>query len=684
MPALLDDPTSPTIYRQSGAAPFPDASTPLPASIVAKPVTLRDRTTKATLVPFGSADRVPLSLVEYLCAQMNSEIERGDTYPMTAPFSVEAFGRYWFQNFAAIMVLGDVAEDGQGALWRWEAEGAGWDKLCLGSFYIKPNYPGRSSHVCNAGFVVTDGARNRGVGKLMGECYLEWAPLLGYTYSVFNLVYETNVASCRIWDSLGFKRIGRVPGCGNLKTQPEGHFVDAIIYGRHLGYNKEDADDERRFERIKYYLLTGKYPGDADSAEKNRLRAAVRNYTLVELGDDDDSIKAAAARPPTGISSISTDAGTRRVKLMLGDKEVISDPRQQYEIARQFHRSGGIISNNNNGSNHINKNGGGNSNNDNNAGSHHAGINKTTANVSVKYHWNRIKGTVTDVIENCAECGEKVRKKAQLKSATTVSSSSAATAAGGGGGGGSRIAAPLPAYKAAASPPTIATLSAGGAGGDAQQHPLYASFDGVGAFASSAASDPCSPSAAAASSMAQIGQHASHPAPNGFSPASKTAVIEPDPALPPPLHPPIASSSSSSTTHGPFGHEHHSDYPFQHHRHHQHQEQGGDTQPFFCGADSHPYAHHHQFNQAHDYRPPGTSPPPPQQPAPHDVDAQLAHALAHDLARDDAAVNERGRGEASEQQLGLENEQDYSSMALDPSILEAQPPRPRGERGGLE
>lgn len=29
----------------------------------------------------------------------------------------------------------------------------------------------------------------------------------GYTYSVFNLVYETNVASCRIWDSLGFERI---------------------------------------------------------------------------------------------------------------------------------------------------------------------------------------------------------------------------------------------------------------------------------------------------------------------------------------------------------------------------------------------------------------------------------------------------------------------------------------------
>ncbi len=50
--------------------------------------------------------------------------------------------------------------------------------MCLGSFYIKPNYPGRSSHVCNAGFLVTEKARNRGVGMVLGRQYLEWAPKL--------------------------------------------------------------------------------------------------------------------------------------------------------------------------------------------------------------------------------------------------------------------------------------------------------------------------------------------------------------------------------------------------------------------------------------------------------------------------------------------------------------------------
>ncbi|GME26411.1 putative histone acetyltransferase spt10 protein [Neofusicoccum parvum] len=388
MPAMLDDPASPAIYRRSGEKPHPQPGSPLPASIQPRTLVLRDRTTKASLIPFSAPSQVPLSLMDYLRQQLNREIEKGDTYPMLDAFTLEAFGPYWFQNFGAVMLLGDL-KGGVDDLRRMEEEGCSWEKHCLGSFYIKPNYPGRSSHVCNGGFLVTDGARNRGVGRLMGECYLEWAPLLGYTYSVFNLVYETNVVSCRIWDTLGFKRIGRVPGCGNLATQPEGHFVDAIIYGRHLGYKKEDADDEKRFERIKYYLKTGKYPGDADSAEKNRLRAAVRNYTLVEGGGG-------GGKSCDGGGGVGVGASTADDKLMLGDKEVISEPRMQYEIARQYHRANKET---------------------------HAGINKTTATVSEKYHWNRIKTTVTEVIDNCAECNEKLKKKS-LKSAAAAAAAS--------------------------------------------------------------------------------------------------------------------------------------------------------------------------------------------------------------------------------------------------------------------
>ncbi|KAK4112473.1 histone acetyltransferase-like protein [Canariomyces notabilis] len=238
MPAILDDPAAPTIYRVSGDPPYPDPANPsLPATIVPRHVTLRDRQTVATVVPFASRHQVPESLLRYLSDQFSKEIEGGDTYPMLEPMPYDKFASYWFQNFAGIMLLGHL----EGAADVFE--GKDWSKECLGTFYIKPNYPGRSSHICNAGFIVTDASRNRGVGRLMGETYLEWAPKLGYKYSVFNLVYETNVASCKIWDALGFKRIGRVKGAGNLKSYPD-RLVDAIIYGRDLGDAGGSAGNE--------------------------------------------------------------------------------------------------------------------------------------------------------------------------------------------------------------------------------------------------------------------------------------------------------------------------------------------------------------------------------------------------------------------------------------------------------
>lgn len=177
MPALLEDPLSPLVYRVSGQEPFATAENPqIPSSIFPKTVALRDRVTIATLVPFFSPDDVPKRLLAYLGENLNKEIDGGDTYPMVDKLTVEAFGKYWFGNFGAVMILGDIG--GVEAVSEMEDAGADWNKLCLGSFYVKPNYPGRSSHVCNGGFLVTPAARNKGVGKSMGQCYLEWAPQL--------------------------------------------------------------------------------------------------------------------------------------------------------------------------------------------------------------------------------------------------------------------------------------------------------------------------------------------------------------------------------------------------------------------------------------------------------------------------------------------------------------------------
>ncbi|KHJ34468.1 putative histone acetyltransferase spt10 [Erysiphe necator] len=333
---MLDDPFAPVTHRNSGVAPYPHAQ-----DVFVRHVTLRDHITTASIIPFASQHQVPRSLLLFLTEQFNIEISNGDTYPFSELMTVEQFTAYWFENFGAVMFFGSFSSCDE------LSEERDWPKEVLGTFYIKPNYPGRASHISNAGFFVTPPARNRGVGRLLGEAYVNWAPKLGYTYSVFNLVFETNIASCRIWDSLGFKRIGRIKGAGNLRSYP-GKFIDAIIFGRDLGLENEDIVTEERFEKIKFYLKHGRYPAGADRSEKSRLRSAATHYKF---------------EPDTD-------------KLMLKDKEVISDAQQQYEIARDVHLQ------------------------------QHGGINKTTAIINEKYHWVRIKETVSQVIRNCAYCKE--------------------------------------------------------------------------------------------------------------------------------------------------------------------------------------------------------------------------------------------------------------------------------------
>lgn len=221
--------------------------------------------TYATVFPVFHHDHVPLGLLARMCDEFNDEIERGQTYPLYDPLTMEEFLSYWMGEFTAIMLAGRL-EDFKAAAAQRTADQAAthpsaasdplqqqlrepttahtagsvdlipldadWATVFLGTFHVLPNYPGRCSHNCNAGFLVSTAARGKRAGSTMGQVYLKWAPQLGYTYSVFNLVFETNVASCRIWDSLGFSRIGRVPDAAILKGFDEPQ--TAIIYGKKL------------------------------------------------------------------------------------------------------------------------------------------------------------------------------------------------------------------------------------------------------------------------------------------------------------------------------------------------------------------------------------------------------------------------------------------------------------------
>lgn len=307
-------------------------------------VLLKDGETTATIYPIYSVESLPPGLLAFLCDEFNMEIERGDTYPFFETLDLDAFQNYWFGLFAAVMVLGDSPT----------LEGTKeWEKECLGTFYVKPNYAGRCSHICTAGFLVNAGIRGKGIGRTLTDCYLQWAPRLGFTYSVFNLVFETNVPARRIWESLSFKRVGRIKSAGILK----GHDtpVDALMYGRELVNTADPSIGAYRFDKIKYYLETGKYPAMADRLEKSRLRSSASHYQLVDG------------------------------KLLLKGREVISDPVRQLQICTEVHMT------------------------------NHGGINKTTSVITEKYHWTRIKDTVATAIKNCPECRDSAREVSSHK-----------------------------------------------------------------------------------------------------------------------------------------------------------------------------------------------------------------------------------------------------------------------------
>jgi len=53
----------------------------------------------------------------------------------------------------------------------------------------------------------------------------------GYRAVMYNLVFETNVASLKLWESLGFRAIGRIPEGVLL---PDGRYRDAVMLYRSL------------------------------------------------------------------------------------------------------------------------------------------------------------------------------------------------------------------------------------------------------------------------------------------------------------------------------------------------------------------------------------------------------------------------------------------------------------------
>ena len=105
------------------------------------------------------------------------------------------------------------------------------DGVVLGTYYLRANQAGGGAHVANCGFMTGAAAAARGIGRAMGEHALDRARGLGFSALQFNFVVSTNQHAVKLWRSLGFAEVGRLPGAFR---HPGLGVVDALVMFRTL------------------------------------------------------------------------------------------------------------------------------------------------------------------------------------------------------------------------------------------------------------------------------------------------------------------------------------------------------------------------------------------------------------------------------------------------------------------
>jgi ribosomal protein S18 acetylase RimI-like enzyme len=134
-------------------------------------------------------------------------IRAGDTYALDSQMSEAHALAYWLEPDKETFIVDD--------------EGA-----VVGTYYMRPNRAGGGSHVCNCGYMTSPAARGRGVARFMAGHSLDYARARGYRAMQFNFVVSTNERAVRLWESLGFTTVGRLPLAFKHPTMG---YVDALV-----------------------------------------------------------------------------------------------------------------------------------------------------------------------------------------------------------------------------------------------------------------------------------------------------------------------------------------------------------------------------------------------------------------------------------------------------------------------
>lgn len=139
-------------------------------------------------------------------------IRAGETYALARDMSEADALAYWMGADRETFVAVDSAD-------------------IIGTYYLRRNQPGGGDHVANCGYMTAPAATGRGVARRMCEHSLDYARSRGFRAMQFNFVVSTNERAIRLWTSLGFDIVGRLPLAFH---HPSLGYVDAFVMFRAL------------------------------------------------------------------------------------------------------------------------------------------------------------------------------------------------------------------------------------------------------------------------------------------------------------------------------------------------------------------------------------------------------------------------------------------------------------------
>jgi L-amino acid N-acyltransferase YncA len=139
-------------------------------------------------------------------------IRGGDTYTLPLEMNREDALAYWNSTGHEVFV---AEENGE----------------ILGTYYLRANQRGGGAHVANCGYMTAPWATGRGIARTMCKHSLELAKERGFRAMQFNFVVASNERAVRLWQSLGFEIVGRLPAAFMHPTLGP---VDALVMYRNL------------------------------------------------------------------------------------------------------------------------------------------------------------------------------------------------------------------------------------------------------------------------------------------------------------------------------------------------------------------------------------------------------------------------------------------------------------------